>query len=135
MLVGQSIYHDVAWLGLEEGVDFKETVNIEESFKSWNRKYDDWNYFSLRHEAYGLLGIVMNQDSHDPAEDARVAMKLFTRFIKGGRDTSAASRKLREMRYKNKFPASTNKGSHVIDGVCGAAFNPKKCICGQPTKK
>lgn len=135
VVVGQSVYHDIEWLCLEKGQDFARIVNIEESFKSWNAKWGNWNFFSLRHEAYALLdGLIMSQDAHDPAEDARISMRIYNKFIKNGGDTSRAKAKLQRMRYKKLFPEATNKRSHVIDGVCGSMFNSSKCICGQPTE-
>lgn len=137
VIVGQSVHHDIEWTKLEKGADFEKYVNIEESFKTRNQKYGNWNFFSLRHEAYvGLDGLIMSQDAHDPAEDARVSMRLYKKYVGSGARRGAASsvaKKLQQMRYKKCFPAATNKKSHIIDGVCGAMFNPRECICGQPT--
>ena len=138
ILVGQSPKNDIAWPGLVEGTDFQRAINIAEYFKTWNERYGNWNYFSLRQEAFGMLGVTMSATRHDPLEDTKVSMQLFVRYglpILQNGDTSAsqaAGRELTEMRYKRQFPDTTSAiGS--IDGVCGSKYNSRYCICNQPS--
>ena len=55
VLVGQGIDSDIKWLDLKEGIDFQKKVDLGEIFKAYNSKYDNYSYFSLRHEANTLL--------------------------------------------------------------------------------
>jgi hypothetical protein len=133
VLVGQRPKGDIEWLGLKEGIDYAEAIDIGASFRTWNARYKDWNWFSLRHEAYGLLGVNMSEH-HSPVEDAQVSMRLFNRFVRDdvhGTKASTAGQKLTLLRYKKAFPASAARIGN-IDGVCGNKFNPRACICGQP---
>ena len=117
------------------GIDYKDAIDIAACFRSWNRKHRNWNYFSLRHEAYGLLGMTMSNDVHDPTDDAKMSMLLFTTWIRPGTACAlAAAEKLQNMRYRHQFPDFLNRvGGIHIDGVCGACFRPSDCICGQPS--
>ena len=56
VLVGQEIQSDIKWLQLQEGVDFKSSVNLTELFKVYNPRFNDYSKFSLQHEANVLLG-------------------------------------------------------------------------------
>ena len=114
-----------------QGVDFERFIDLSKCFCSWNDRYSNMNYFSLRHEAYGLLGETMNSTIHDPTEDARISMLLYTRFVKpGGHAMTVAKEKLKSMRYRRQLPRA-NKIE--VDGICSAAYNPRYCTCGQPT--
>ena len=133
VLVGQRPEGDIEWLGLKEGVDFSHSVDIGTAFRTRNVRYGDWNWFSLRHEAFGLLDLSMSAGAHSPVEDAQVSMQLFNRFIRDdhtGSKARLAGEKLTKMRYKKMFSGLTKIGN--IDGVCGNKFNRKECICGQP---
>ena len=56
VLVGQSVISDVNWLHLDQGVDYSRTVELGKLFKTYNPKYQTYNFFSLSHEANTLLG-------------------------------------------------------------------------------
>lgn len=132
VLVGQSISHDIFWLNLEQGVDYAYDVDLAECFRTWNDKYKGWNYFSLRRTAWGLLGVEFEENSfHDPKQDALLSIQLFNAFVKPGVHRQGA-KTLTKMLYSRDFPKSLNKNKTHIDGVCGSAFNPRECICGQP---
>lgn len=55
VLVGQGVKSDIEWLKLERGVDFCESVDLGEMFKTYNHRYHNYNYFSLSHEANTLI--------------------------------------------------------------------------------
>ena len=55
VLVGQCARYDVAYLQLREGEDYKSVVELSELFKTFNPRYGDHNYYSLKHEANTLL--------------------------------------------------------------------------------
>ena len=56
VIVGQGIENDIKWLELKEGIDFSFAVNLGKFFKTYNPRYGNYSYFSLRHEATILLG-------------------------------------------------------------------------------
>ena len=55
VLVGQCARYDVAYLQLREGEDYKSVVELSELFKTFNPRYGDHNFYSLKHEANTLL--------------------------------------------------------------------------------
>ena len=55
VLVGQRAEYVVEWLQLREGVDYKRMEELAELFKTYNPRYRDHNYYSLKHEANTLL--------------------------------------------------------------------------------
>ena len=56
VLVGQGVKTDIGWLKLQEGVDFKSSVDLGQFFKVYNPRYSNYSHFSLQHEANVLLG-------------------------------------------------------------------------------
>ena len=128
IIVGQSVQNDIEWLQLEQGIHFRKWVGIEEFFKTWNPKYGHYNYFSLRHEAFALLGKKMLATHHCSIEDAITAMELYCAY-----DTpykrNEAGRKLTKMRYARMLPTATRP--NTVDGVCSGKYNQDMCFCGQ----
>ena len=55
ILVGQCIGVDIKWLGLKQGTDYQSTVDLSDLFKTYNPRYGNYSFFSLRHEANTLL--------------------------------------------------------------------------------
>ena len=128
-IVGQAVYNDIGWLGLVQGIDFKDSVGIEEYFKKYNRKYGNYNYHSLYNTAYGLLNISMHPNGHhSPVEDCVVSMKLFSKYDTAGKREEAAT-KLQLMVFRKQFPKRRQPNK---DGVCNGKYNAKLCTCGQP---
>ena len=56
VIVGQGVNSDIKWLELKEGIDFKFAVDLGQFFKTYNPRFGNYSYFSLRHEATTLLG-------------------------------------------------------------------------------
>ncbi|CAE7213249.1 REX4 [Symbiodinium sp. CCMP2456] len=130
-VVGQAPFVDIEWLGLRAGVDFRESIDIAEHFRTWNNKYGNYDYYSLAMEVYALLGIRMN-GSHSPVEDAQLSMTLFREYVRNRQQLERARRTLQQHRYGRKFPQFKDPDAPYIDGVCDGKFNAKRCICGQP---
>lgn len=86
VLVGQGIKHDVDWLSLQQGVDFREIVDIAEMFRLRKpRRESDppqYRHFSLRHTCVVLLGEDMQTSVHSPLTDARYSLRLFHTYRK-----------------------------------------------------
>jgi hypothetical protein len=135
-LVGQSVQGDIDWLQLKKDIHYKNIVDLSESFKSWNARYSNWNFYSLAKEAYGLLNVRMHGASkHSPVVDAQVSMRLFMEIVAVPTKLAAAKQKLDQMTWKKLFPLELMASSQDrnIDGCCGWGFDPKKCKCGAPT--
>ena len=160
VLVGQGVKSDVEWLQLREGVDYERTIELAELFKTYNPRYSNYSYFSLSHEANTLLGqgafgmggaeLRMRKccynncfvsasvpagfiaDQHDPATDAKASVQLFKKYYANSALLAQAKQKL----LHNRPPPSwAKRNNYRWKGVCMAAFMPKMCFCGAPTKK
>lgn len=67
VIVGQSVWHDILWLGLERGTDYKTHIDIQRFFSAPLQQMIDINpfykgkssyiVFSLRHEVKYLCNI------------------------------------------------------------------------------
>ena len=55
VLVGQRIDCDIKWLHLQQGRDYAGIIDLAEVFKAYNRRYGNYSFFSLAHEANTLL--------------------------------------------------------------------------------
>jgi hypothetical protein len=58
ILVGQNIAKDVEWLGLKEGRDFAQLMDLTGLFRIWNPKFNSFSVFSQDH----LARICLNWD-------------------------------------------------------------------------
>ena len=134
-LVGQRIAGDIAWLQLKEGVHYKDVIDLAQVFAAYNHRYKNMNYFSLQHEANTLLGGAGLIDSgpHNPANDAIASIRLYKKYcVESPHLLASAKQQLLQSRPPPNFRKQYN---YRYEGVCLAAFFPKKCTCGQPTKK
>lgn len=59
-LVGQGVKSDIEWLKLQQGVDYADFVDLGEMFKTYNQRYRNYSFFTLRHEANTLIRPGMN---------------------------------------------------------------------------
>jgi RNA exonuclease 4 len=105
VLVGQAIGNDIEWLGLEKGVHYSRTIDLAEEFKSWNKKYQRHDRFSLAQAAFGLCGgLKIQNGSHSPIEDAQIPMRLYREWVKRRASTKAA----------NKLQITTNANQEAV---------------------
>ena len=65
ILVGQNIAKDVEWLGLQEGRDFQQLMDLTGLYRIWNPKYNSYSVFGQDH----LAKVLLNWDTSD-AHDA-----------------------------------------------------------------
>jgi RNA exonuclease 4 len=65
ILVGQNIAKDVEWLGLQEGRDFQQLMDLTGLYRIWNPKYSSYSVFGQDH----LAKVLLNWDTSD-AHDA-----------------------------------------------------------------
>jgi len=96
-VVGQSVKHDLEWLGLHQGEDYKEVIEISDMFRQRlpitmsqheAAQHNDGSpvppprhrVFSLRHTCQYLLGSDIQTDVHCPVRDASYALFLFCKY-------------------------------------------------------
>lgn len=66
------------WLGLREGIDFGELIDLAGLYRIWNERYKTYSVFSQDHLARVLLGQDLGAHiAHDAAGDALKSMKLY----------------------------------------------------------
>ena len=132
VLVGAGIQNDVAWLGLEEGIDYERTVDLSLLLRSWNPRYNNYFHPSLAHMCRLLLPAMDDiGHQHDAEYDARVSVALYVRHQRmTEQERERAKVKLTNTRVTPSFAKSTE---YRYNGVCLAKYNPRWCSCGQPT--
>ena len=147
VLVGQGVASDIKWLELKEGVDFHNTVDLGELFKGYNSHFGNFSYHSLQHEAntllesgmhmlciyshlnwnYTCIGTISNQ--HDPTIDAQASIRLFKKYY----NQPALLERAQQQLIRTRPPPSWAKQQgYKYEGICLAAYMPKKCTCGAP---
>lgn len=125
VLVGQSIQHDIHWLGLAEGTDFKRSVDLAELFRC--SAFGRSRVLCLEHEALGLLGQRVQLGLHDPVEDAQVSLRLFEEWGSSPDRVQAAREQLGRLCEQRALPAR-RRPPPVIDGVCMGRWSTF-CTC------
>eukprot|EP01006_Ploeotia_vitrea_P017976 TRINITY_DN49226_c0_g1_i1.p1 TRINITY_DN49226_c0_g1~~TRINITY_DN49226_c0_g1_i1.p1 ORF type:complete len:219 (+),score=25.30 TRINITY_DN49226_c0_g1_i1:112-768(+) len=131
VIVGQSPQGDLKWLGLQQGIHYKQAINLAELYQAYNSKYGNWNKFSLAAEA--KLISEEQTGPHTSQHDAQLSMKLFKRW-EGNTDAQrrADCDQLLQWAIQRKMPTSVAKRlDYKYEGVCLAAYYPQKCTCGQ----
>ena len=131
VLVGQNIFKDAEWLGLKEGEDFAQLMDLTGLFRIWNEKYKSYSVFSQDHLAKVLLGweVGANGGGHDAVGDAVKSIRLFNLY----QGTHKNPEKWEEVcaRLLSVEPeASFAKRNPTFEGVCMG--NRKTCQCGAP---
>ena len=156
VLVGQSIDHDIEWLGLQKGVDYRDFVDLADIFANRipkilltasnavkrmkegggedaeprtdlkgdpeDRSSDAWvgfptryRIFGLRHCCVHLLSVDMQQNHHDPVDDARYSILLFNKYQKA---PGPMLRAVRDSLHRAPITAGFAAENPVVDGVC-----------------
>ena len=105
-------------------------MDLAEIFKTFNPRYGNTSFFSLRHEAQTLLGEGrIGAESHCPADDARSSVLLYNKYvIESPQELEEAKKKLLRRRVE---PSVAKVHDYNYEGVCMAKFYKAKCICGQ----
>ncbi|KAG9391841.1 Exonuclease [Carpediemonas membranifera] len=139
VVVGQSIGNDLAYMKLTQGIDYHSAIDIAEGFQIRNKKYNNFDHFSLAKEVYAAYGVVMHVagHTHDPDEDARYSIRLYRDYLHGSKkrnspQTRALRRKMQLHNWQKTWPEELSTPWAGVEGVCSFKFNPSKCRCGQP---
>lgn len=129
VLVGQNIGKDVAWLDLEEGIDFESMVDLAGLYKVWNARFGSFTIFSLEHLANVILGLSLNGCPHNAVDDAMKSIRLFN-YYRQYRNNSVIWEKKRLELMETQKPLSFSKRHPRFEGVCMG--NRRLCTCGAP---
>lgn len=123
VLVGQSIGHDIKWLGLREGVDFKKSIDLADLFKCSVKGAS--KVLSLEHEALGLLNEQVQVGVHSPVEDAQVSLRLYSEWGSKPERVHAARQRLSALVASRALPPR-HRPPPKVDGVCMGRWS---CSC------
>lgn len=128
ILVGQNPEGDAEWMQLKKGEDYANTLDLGEVFS--NRQ---GFLFSLRHEAFVLLGKSPDSGIHNPAWDASVSIELYQKAREATlREMALMIDKLTRKDYWPPKPSLAKLCGYQIDGVCLSMFAADCCSCGMP---
>ena len=133
VLVGQNIGKDVQWLGLEEGQDFENMLDLAGVWRVWNKKYNSWSVFGQDHLVRVLLGVDMGAQ-HNAAMDALKSIRLFNYWhYHESLPDGAGKQALEEAKQRlldTPPEPSFAKLNPSFEGCCMG--NRKTCTCGAP---
>jgi DNA polymerase III epsilon subunit-like protein len=130
VLVGQNIAKDVEWLGLVEGVDFGQMVDLAALLRCWNPKFGSYTYAAQDHYASVWLGVQRTEaDAHDAVADAVISMRLFHAYTAIQHDAAAVAAMAERVLATTPKP-SFAKLHPEFEGCCMG--NRQTCKCGAP---
>lgn len=129
VLVGQHPASDIKWLQLQQGVHFKEVIDIAHFFKRYNSRYRNYSFCSLQHTAQVLLGMDMS-GAHSATNDALASMKLYRLYTEAPPDQQKSM--VTKVHARRQAISVAKQHNYNIDGVCLAAFNKNSCTCHDP---
>jgi DNA polymerase III epsilon subunit-like protein len=130
VLVGQNIAKDVEWLGLVEGVDFGQMVDLAALLRCWNPKFCSYTYAAQDHYASVWLGVQRTEaDAHDAVADAVISMRLFHAYTAIQHDATAVAAMAERVLATTPKP-SFAKLHPEFEGCCMG--NRQTCKCGAP---
>lgn len=129
VLVGQHPASDIKWLQLQQGIHYKDVIDIAHFFKRYNRRYRNYSFCSLQHTAQVLIDMDMS-GSHSAIKDAMASMKLYRLYTEA---TLAQQTVMVDKVHAGRQAISVAKQhNYSIDGVCLAGFNKNSCTCNDP---
>jgi RNA exonuclease 4 len=131
IIVGQSVLNDINWLNLQKGRDFEDFVDLAEVFTTVGGT-GRVSFYPLDYTCKVLLGI--EPRGHSAAGDAARAMRLFNGYV---HCVSQSTIDTAKAKLKRAWKDGERPPPRILHykGICGAKYNPLKCICGQPSGK
>jgi hypothetical protein len=105
-------------------------VDVTELTRTWNRRFEHWNFYSLAKICYAVFG-----DAVQPIDSIERAVKLFAIYSFAFSDEfalAALKGRLQKLQYGKQFPASVTSKPAITD-VCVWAYNAEECTCDQPS--
>lgn len=116
ILIGQGIQSDIAWLGLERGVDFAEAFDVAHLFRIARPIDGQFRVFSLRHVVLHLMGEDMQVGEHNPIVDAQYAMAVFHRY-RYLHENEGYWKSVQDTLKRNPITPSFSQTHPFLDGV------------------
>lgn len=132
VLVGMNILKDVEWLGLEQGKDFQDMVDLSALFRVWNAEKNSFTYFGLDHVSYTWLDVLRggaNGGAHDAMQDAFASMALFNTYCQV-QHTPQLLYQLQMRTLHTPVAPSFAKQHPTWEDCCMG--NRRTCKCGAP---
>jgi hypothetical protein len=131
VLVGHGLARAASQLGLEDVLRAERTsaVDVVELTRTWNRRFEHWNFYALPRLCHVLLGA-----SAAPANSAERAIALaavYARLAAAPGAVSAARARLQRLQYARGFPPAVVQKPVPPAGVCVWAYDEDACTCGQ----
>ena len=127
VLVGASTARAVRALGLVHGEQFNRIVDLVERTRTWNRRFQHWNYYSLQKIAH-VCGI--SEQPKNARDRALCAARVF-HVLSVECSISDIKMNLQAKQYARQFPPEIT--AKPVSRVCTHAYNADLCFCGQPT--
>jgi RNA exonuclease 4 len=126
ILVGQNIGKDIEWLGLKEGEDFSQLMDLAGLYRIWNPKFKSFSVFGQDHLAKVLLGWETS-DRHDAVGDALKSIRLFN-YHRSMQNQPVAWENAQKFLLETEPEPSFARKNPSFEGVCMG--NKKTCMCG-----
>jgi len=126
VIIGQNILKDMHWLGLQEGADYAQLIDLSALFRVWNTVRGSWTIFSLDHVAKVWLNVA-DRPTHDALDDALLSMGLFNTYRQVQLDPQRLNY-MQMMTINAPITPSFASRQGAIEDCC--VGHKKSCICG-----
>ncbi len=130
-VVGHGLNRAAAHMRLLGRTHFAAGVDVVELTRTWNQRFEHWNFYALPKIAHVVLG-----DAAPPADSAQRAVALvavYSRLIARPYASADAKANLQRLQYTRGFPRAIAEKPPAPAGVCVWAYNEDECVCDQPT--
>lgn len=125
-LVGHNVARHIGRLGLKKGVHFRNSLDLKECWRVWNKNFSDYTKFSLNHESSVLLNL--RSSGHVP-NDAILQMRVLQLYLSERHDTEQLHTRRKKL-MATPVERAVHKRFPMIEGVCLGLR--KNCQCGSP---
>jgi hypothetical protein len=129
LLIGHGLARAARAMQLSAGKEYRVGVDLIEQLRTWNRRFEHWNYYALPKICF-VTGAGVPRDSRDRA----LAMLAVYEYLVGGPFMlSGVKQRLQQLQYGRGFPPAVAAKPEAPEGVCVWAYRDDLCVCGQPT--
>jgi len=125
-LVGHNVARHIGRLGLKKGVHYRDSLDLKECWRVWNKNFSDYTKFSLNHESSVLLNL--RSSGHVP-NDAILQMRVLQLYM-AERQNPEQLHTRRKKLMATPVERAIHKRYPMIEGVCLGLR--KNCQCGSP---
>merc|ERR1719336_3140411 len=125
-LVGHNVARHIGRLGLKKGVHYRDSLDLKECWRVWNKNFSDYTKFSLNHESSVLLNL--RSSGHVP-NDAILQMRVLQLYMSERHDPEQLHTRRKKL-MATPVERAVHKRYPMIEGVCLGLR--KNCQCGSP---